>query len=63
MTLPSDRNLRKSSTTQRKAASMTKKDSKDFNVVNFHSPCDFVNGCQNDRMKVYGRWFFFMFSL
>ena len=40
-----------------------KKNSKDSNVVNFHSPCDFVNGCHNDKVKVYGRWFFFMFSL
>ena len=49
MALPSDRNLRKSSTTQRETASITKKDS---NVVSFHSPCDFVYGCHSDRMKV-----------
>ena len=49
MALPSDRNLRKSSTTQRETASITKKDS---NVVSFHSLCDFVYGCHSDRMKV-----------
>ena len=59
MALPSDRNLRKSSTTQREAASITKKDS---NVVSFHSLCDFVYGCHSDRMKVCGRWFFFLSS-
>ena len=58
MALPSDRNLRKSSTTQREAASITKKDSK----VSFHSLCDFVYGCHSDRMKVCGRWFFFLSS-
>ena len=52
MKLPSDRNLRKSSKTQREAASITKKDSKDSNVVNFPSLCDFVYGCHNNRMKV-----------
>ena len=57
MKLTSERNLRKSSKTQSEAASITKKNSKDFNVVNFLSLCDFVYGCHNDRMKVYGRWF------
>ena len=57
MALPSDRNLRKSSKTQRETARITKKDS---NVVNFHSLCDFVYGCHNDRMKVCGRWFFLL---
>ena len=56
--LLSDGNLRKGSRTQREAASITNcKRFQRFQRDEFHSPCDFVYGCHNDRMKVYGRWF------
>ena len=47
MKLSSDRNLRK----HREKLQVSQKDSKDSNVLNFHSLCDFVHGCHNDRIK------------